>query len=80
MSCNVSPRSVALVYFRPLSAVGDLLSAICQTTGPILDPKTVFHGGGHKLSEYIMKYHLKVTDDVTGHTKGHIFSLSGIDG
>ena len=40
--------------------------AICQTTGPILDPKMAFDSTGLELSEYPAKFCLKVADDVTG--------------
>ena len=42
--------------------------AICQTNGPILDPKTAFDSSGLELSEYVAKFYLN-TDDVTGRVK-----------
>ena len=45
--------------------------AICQTNGPILDPETAFDSSGLALSEYVAKFHLHVTGDVTGRVKGH---------
>ena len=48
--------------------------AICQTTGPILDPNTEFDSPGHELSEYVAKVYLKDTDDATGRVKGYIFN------
>ena len=48
--------------------------AIYQNIGPILDPNTEFHSSGHELSEYVVKVHLKVTDDATGRIKGQIFN------
>ena len=47
--------------------------AICQTTGPILDPKTTFDSSGLELSEYIAKCYLSATDHVTDRVKGQIF-------
>ena len=32
--------------------------AICQTTGPILDPKTAFDSFGLELFEYVTKFYL----------------------
>ena len=56
-------------YFRTLlSQMGEgggsfrLSLAICQTTGPILDPKTAFDKPGHELLEYITNCCLKVTE------------------
>ena len=40
--------------------------AICQTNGPILDPKTAFDSSGLELSEYVAKFYLSLTDDFTG--------------
>ena len=47
--------------------------AICQTNGPILDPKTEFDSFGLEISEYVAKFCLSVTDDVTGRVKGQNF-------
>ena len=49
--------------------------AIRQTIGPILDPKTVFAIFGLELSEYVAKFYMNVTDDVTGRVKGQIFTI-----
>ena len=46
--------------------------AICQTIGPIFDPKTAIDSPGHEPSECTMKCYLNVTDDVTGQVKGQI--------
>ena len=61
-------------YSRNLCAQGGRFSpppAICQTTGPILDPKTALHSSGLELSEYVEKCYLfcDVDDDVTGQVK-----------
>ena len=40
--------------------------AICQTNGPILDPKTAFGSSGFELSEYVANFFLNVTDEVAG--------------
>ena len=56
--------------FRPL--------AICQSTRPILDLKTAFDSSGLKISEYVAKLYLKVTDDVTGRVKGQIFNYQSL--
>ena len=48
--------------------------AICQTTGPILDPKMAFDSTGLELSEYVAKFYPTATDDVTG-VKGQIFDF-----
>ena len=47
--------------------------AMCQATGPILDPRTVFDSPGHELSKYVAKFYLNVSDDVTGMVKDQIF-------
>ena len=47
--------------------------AICQTIERILDPKTASDILGLELSEYVAKFYLNVTDDVTGRVKGQIF-------
>ena len=47
--------------------------AICQTTGPILDPKPTFSSPGMSLSEYIHKRYLKITVDATSQVKDKIF-------
>ena len=39
--------------------------AICQTTGSILDPKTILDRPGHVYAGYFAKFCLNVTDDVT---------------
>ena len=44
--------------------------AVCQITGPILDPKTAFDSSGLGLPEYVAKFYLNVTEDVTGRVKG----------
>ena len=43
--------------------------AICQTNGPILDPKTAFDSSGLEISEYVAKFYLNVTDEVTDRVK-----------
>ena len=53
---------------------GRFLTAIRQTTGPILDPKTAYDSFGLEL--YAAKFYVKVTDDVTGRVKGQMFCLS----
>ena len=47
-------------------------SAICQTNRLILDPKPVLDSTGPELSEYVAKFYMNVTDDVTGWVKGQI--------
>ena len=42
---------------------------ICQTAGPILDPKMSFDDVLHGLSECIANFYLKINDDVTGEVK-----------
>ena len=54
---------------------GGVPPAICQTTGPILDPKKAFDSSGLKLSEYAAKFIRDVTDDVTGWVKGTILDF-----
>ena len=46
-----------------------------QTTGLILNPLTAFDSPRQDLSEYIAKFHLKVTDDVTGQVRAEIFDF-----
>ena len=43
--------------------------AICQTNGPIPDPKTAFDRSGFELSEYVATFCLNGTDEVTGRVK-----------
>ena len=47
--------------------------AICQINGPILDPKTAFDSFGLELYEYVAKFYVNVTDDVTGRVKVFFF-------
>ena len=47
---------------------------ICQTTGPILDPKMAFVSTGLELSEYVAQFYPTATDDVTG-VKGQFFDF-----
>ena len=67
-------------YFRALPAdAGEgrpppLPLTICQTAGPILHLKTAVGSPGLELSEYVAKFYLKVTDDVTGWVKGQILN------
>ena len=42
---------------------------VYQSIRLILDSKTAFDFPGQELSEYIAKFHLKVTDDVTDNVK-----------
>ena len=55
------------------------LPAICpdiRTTGAILDPKTEFDSPGYELAEYMAKFCLEVTGDVTGQVKvSFVFTL-----
>ena len=44
-------------------------------TPPILDQKAAFDSSGLELSEYVAKYYLNVTDDVTSRVKGQIFFI-----
>ena len=72
-------------YFRTLPAdEGECVSpppppsAICQTTGPIVDPKTAFDSSEPQPSEYVPKNCLKVTDDVTDEVESKLrFFTSG---
>ena len=47
-------------YYRTLPADGGAVSppspAICQTTGPIVDPKTALDSAGLELFEHVAKY------------------------
>ena len=56
-------------YFRTLPGP----RAICRSTGPILDPKTVFDSPGLELCEYATKYSLKFIHDVKDRVKLNIF-------
>ena len=47
--------------------------AICPTTGPIIDLKTALDSFGLELSEYVAKFYLYVTDDVTVRVKDKSF-------
>ena len=47
--------------------------AVCQTVGPILNPKKAFDSPGFELYEYVANLYLSVTDDVTDRTKPQIF-------
>ena len=47
--------------------------AICQTNGPILDPKTAFDSSGFEISEKIAQFYLNGTDGVTGRVKVQVF-------
>ena len=49
-------------------------SAICQTHGPILDPKTTFDSSGLDFSEYVSKFYL----NDTGRIKGQIFEYPAL--
>ena len=49
--------------------------AICQTTGPILDPKTAFDSSGLDLAEYIAKFYLNATNGVTGRVKRQFWTI-----
>ena len=65
-------------YLRTMPVVrggGRPPRAICQTTGPILGPKTVFDNPGHQLSEYIANLYLKVTENVAAQVIGQIFTI-----
>ena len=42
----------------------------------ILDHKTTLDSPGLELSEYVAKFYLNVTDDVTGRVKRQIIELS----
>ena len=53
--------------------ISDTPTLLCQTTGPILDLKTTFDSPGHELSKHVVKYNLKIADDVTGQVKGQRF-------
>ena len=56
------------------------LPPICQTNVRFLDPKTAFDSSGLKLPEYVAKFYLNVTIDVTGLVKGQFFEyLSLLD-
>ena len=71
-------------YFRTLSANGGGghfgPPAICQTTGPFLDPKAAFDISKLELSKYVAKFHLKVSDGVTGRVNDQFILLSVIAG
>ena len=58
-------------YSRTLP-YGGVLPDICHADAPILDPETAFDSFGLELSEYVAKFYLKVTDDVTGRVNGQI--------
>ena len=55
---------VFLMAYCPATGEGTLrlLFAICQTTGPILDPKSAFDCHGLELSGHVAKVYLKVTN------------------
>ena len=55
---------------RMTGAGSSLPRAICQTAGPIIDPKTAFDSLGLEPSEYVTKFYLKVTNDVKDRVKG----------
>ena len=52
-----------------------LSPAICQSNEPIFDPKTKFYSSGLELPEYVAKFYLNVTDDVTGRAKDQFFNI-----
>ena len=43
---------------------GAASTAICQTNGPILDPRVAFDSPGLELVEYVAKFHPNVTGRV----------------
>ena len=49
--------------------------AICETIGPIPDPKTPFDSPWHELSEYNAVFYPKVIDDDTGQLKGQFLTV-----
>ena len=70
---SVNPRPDGL-FPDPTRRWGGCPPAICQTTGPILNPKTAFYSSRLELFEYFFIYFfVKVTDGVTGRVKVHIF-------
>ena len=61
VSC-FNPRPVGVFVVEPACRWGVAFSppaAICQTTGPILDPKKAFDSPEHELSEYIAKLYVR---------------------
>ena len=46
--------------------------ATCRMSRPIFKPETAFDSPMHELPEYILKFHLKVIDDVTSEVQRHI--------
>ena len=50
-------------------------TAICQTTGHVLGPKTIFDSSLLEVSEYAEIFYLNVTDDVTDRVKGPFFII-----
>ena len=72
--------SAPMGYSRTLPADGrgggegvSLPLVICQTSGPILDPKTALDSSELQLFEYVTIFYLNVTDNVTVRVKGQIF-------
>ena len=51
---------------------------ISQTTGPISKIQTPFDSPVSELSKHGVKFHLDVTDDVTGQVKVRMFDFSGL--
>ena len=68
-------------YFRTMTTdggggtVSPLFLAICQTTGPILDPKTAFDSSGLDLAEYFAEFYLNATNSVTGRVKRQFWTV-----
>ena len=72
---RVNPRSDG-VFPDPARRWGgrfDHPPAICQINGPILDLKTSFDSSRLELSEYVAKFYMSVTDDVTSRVNGQTF-------
>ena len=66
------------VFPYPAQRLGGGGRSICQTAGPILDPKTSLDSPGLVLSEYIAKFYFKVTDDVNVWAKVLFYYLSSL--
>ena len=45
---------------------------------PIIDPKAAFDSPRLKLSEYVAKLYLTVTDDISGRVKDRLLNLSSL--
>ena len=54
---------------------------LCQTTGPVLDPKAAFGSPGLELFEYVATFYLRVPDDVEVGSKVRILTaIAGVAG